>query len=177
MPNIEEITYDTKESVRNEYDFRRELLSALKEDFSSNNEVKDTESYRQHILHALGQEFDQDDIKQTNNFRAKVVDGVKELVNGGGGGGSYSSAKVTIDNYNRSGASAHYATYYSTTNRISGGAVTIANTSGRQIVTNVLVGSYVGTSDYHTSAEVTGDIVMVDKSYFLINGEGTITLR
>lgn len=74
-----------KKTIKNEYDFRRELLSALEEDSSSNNEVKDTEIYRQHILHALGQEFDQDDIKQTNNFRAKVVDGVKELLNGGGG--------------------------------------------------------------------------------------------
>lgn len=78
---------EEKKTIKNEYDFRRELLSALEEDSSSNNEVKDTEIYRQHILHALGQEFDQDDIKQTNNFRAKVVDGVKELVNGGGGGG------------------------------------------------------------------------------------------
>jgi hypothetical protein len=83
MASIDGITYDTKELVRNEYDFRRELLLALKEDFSSNNEVKDTEIYRQHILHALGQVFDQDDIKQINNFRAKVVNGVKELVNSG----------------------------------------------------------------------------------------------
>ena len=74
--------YETETVIRNEYDFRRELLLALKEDFSSNNEVKDTENYRQHILNALGQVLDQDDIKQINNFRAKVVNGVKELVNG-----------------------------------------------------------------------------------------------
>lgn len=97
MALSEEITYDTKKSVRNEYDFRRELLSALEVDFSSNNEVKDTEIYRQHILHALGQEFDQDDIKQINNFRAKVVDGVKELVNGGGGGSGFPIANITIN--------------------------------------------------------------------------------
>ena len=87
--------YEAETVIKNEYDFRRELLSALEEDFSSNNEVKDTEIYRQHILHALGQEFDQDDIKQTNNFRAKVVEGVKELVNGGGGG-DFSTAEVTV---------------------------------------------------------------------------------
>lgn len=74
--------YEAETVIRNEYDFRRELLLALKEDFSSNNEVKDTENYRQHILHALGQVFDQDDIKQINNFRAKVVNGVKGFVNG-----------------------------------------------------------------------------------------------
>lgn len=95
---------EEKKTIKNEYDFRRELLSALEEDSSSNNEVKDTEIYRQHILHALGQEFDQDDIKQTNNFRAKVVDGVKELVNGGGGGGGdFSTAMVTFIDTNGEG--------------------------------------------------------------------------
>lgn len=97
MPESITPTPEEKKTIKNEYDFRRELLTALEEDFSSNNEVKDTEIYRQHILHALGQEFDQDDIKQTNNFRAKVVDGVKELLNGGGGGGGdFSTAEVTI---------------------------------------------------------------------------------
>jgi len=101
MALSEEITPtpEEKKTIKNEYDFRRELLTALEEEFSSNNEVKDAENYRQHILHALGQEFDQDDIKQTNNFRAKVVEGVKELVTGGGGGeSSFSVAKGVITN-------------------------------------------------------------------------------
>lgn len=175
MPNIEEITYDTKELVRNEYNFRRELLSALKEDFSSNNEVKDTESYRQHILHALGQEFDQDDIKQINNFRAKVVDGVKELVNGGGG--SIESATVIVKNNYR-----NYATVYFIEVNADGQLIAVSNSMMSGLTTTFNRVAVLGdkilfkTDTGRTMIVASGSAQMKSSTEAIINGDCSLTI-
>lgn len=169
---------EEKKTIKNEYDFRRELLSALEEDSSSNNEVKDTENYRQHILHALGQVFDQDDIKQINNFRAKVVNGVKELVNGGGGGGGIpETATVTFTNNNRVSTAVRYVHVNPNTGELSAGQTNTISQGNSQTINRILVGSLLYSTVAGTnSTSTTGDITTTDKQSFHINGDGTITL-
>lgn len=173
--------YEAETVIRNEYDFRRELLLALEEDFSSNNEVKDTEIYRQHILHALGQEFDQDDIKQTNNFRAKVVDGVKELVNGGGGGGNFRTAQVTF--INASEGPSLYNLLVPTLNTEDlyievGHADFVPADDPHLRPTTIVLGTngYYGTFDEFPSSAIATGGVRYDEGDVYITGDGTLTI-
>lgn len=87
--------YETETVIKNEYDFRREILKALDNEFPSPSDAKDTELFRKRLLSALNQEFDQDDIKQTDRFRGKLVKGISDLA---GGGSEFNTVSVNIVN-------------------------------------------------------------------------------
>lgn len=88
--------YEAETVIKNEYDFRREILKALDNEFPSPSDAKDTELFRKRLLSALNQEFDQDDIKQTDRFRGKLVKGISELAGGGGGGEDLGIIKANV---------------------------------------------------------------------------------
>lgn len=100
MPSLPDEVVETTNEIRNEYDFRGGILTALGQEYTA-SDVRDKETFRQKLLTGLSQEYTQDDIKQTDLFRDKVVTGLSGLASGGGGG-DFSTAEVTIDNSNNS---------------------------------------------------------------------------
>ena len=94
MPSLPDEVVETTNEIRNEYDFRGGILTALGQEYTA-SDVRDKETFRQKLLTGLSQEYTQDDIKQTDLFRDKVVTGLSGLASGGGGG-DFSTAEVTI---------------------------------------------------------------------------------
>lgn len=167
--------YEAETVIKNEYDFRREILKALDNEFPSPSDAKDTELFRKRLLYALNQEFDQDDIKQTDRFRGKFVKGISELA--GGGGGIPETATVTFTNNNRVSAAVRYVHVNPNTGELSAAQTNTISQGNSQTINRILVGSLLYSTVAGTnSTSTTGDITTTDKQSFHINGDGTITL-
>lgn len=169
--------YETETVIKNEYDFRREILKALDNEFPSPSDAKDTEIFRKRLLYALNQEFGQDDIKQTDRFRGKLVKGISELAGGGGGGGSIETATVIVKNNYR-----NYATVYFIEVNADGQLTAVSNSMMTGQTTTfsrvaVLGDKILFKTESGRTVEVTsGSAQMKSKTEAIITGDCSLTI-
>ena len=167
--------YETETVIRNEYDFRRDILKALDNEFPSPSDAKDTELFRKRLLSALNQDFDQDDIKQTDRFRGKLVEDISEFA--GGGGGSIGSATVIVKNNYR-----NYATVYFIEVNADGQLRAVSNsmTSGLTTTFNrvAVLGDKIlfKTETGRTMIVASGSAQMKSSTEAIINGDCSLTI-
>lgn len=81
-------------NLRNEFEFRSALLTALGQEHTE-AEAKNEEMWRRKMLDGLGVEYDQNDVNQFGLFREKLIEGVTNY-SGGGGSSDFSTANVHI---------------------------------------------------------------------------------
>ena len=81
-------------NLRNEFEFRSALLTALGQEHTE-AEAKNEEMWRRKMLDGLGVEYDQNDVNQFGLFREKLIEGVTNY-SGGGGSSDFSTAQVTM---------------------------------------------------------------------------------
>ena len=85
-------------NLRNEFEFRSALLTALGQEHTE-AEAKNEEMWRRKMLDGLGVEYDQNDVNQFGLFRENLIEGVTSKSEGGGGGESdFSIATLTFTN-------------------------------------------------------------------------------
>lgn len=82
-------------NLRNEFEFRSALLTALGQEHTE-AEAKNEEMWRRKMLDGLGVEYNQNDVNQFGLFREKLIEGVTSKSEGGGG----SSDLVAVGIYN-----------------------------------------------------------------------------
>lgn len=90
-------------NLRNEFEFRSALLTALGQEHTE-AEAKNEDTWRRKMLDGLGVEYDQNDVNQFGLFREKLIEGVTSKSEGGGGGESdFSTAEVEFKNQTTTG--------------------------------------------------------------------------
>lgn len=70
-------------NLRNEFEFRSALLTALGQEHTE-AEAKNEDTWRRKMLDGLGVEYDQNDVNQFGLFREKLIEGVTNYSGGGG---------------------------------------------------------------------------------------------
>lgn len=164
-------------NLRNEFEFRSALLTALGQEHTE-AEAKNEDTWRRKMLDGLGVEYNQNDVNQFGLFREKLIEGItnKSEESGGGGSSDFSTANVTLTvgtTVNIKGVCIatddEYGEYLDTAYQI--------QSADPQVITAVL---YKGNSTVKIQTQgtlnVSGNIQQLAQGVYNITGDCTITI-
>lgn len=162
-------------NLRNEFEFRSALLTALGQEHTE-AEAKNEDTWRRKMLDGLGVEYNQNDVNQFGLFREKLIEGVTNY-SGGGGSSDFSTAEVTLIN---GGSAMGIGLYLCVVDDVNNCTATTARLiDGTSKTFNAILyngEAYASLYDSTSVDSYDGNIETSGKNGYVITGDCTITI-